>query len=198
MGGSIAYEMARQLHVMGQKVSLLALFDSVPSGTIPWPIYVQALACYVVERSILHLKHFWHIPLSEKLDFVCGRLKALNFWIQLNRAKPVPPAGVVSLENHPPPASGADDYFHALVMAYRMNSYQGSADVFMSESANHHWISTWRRLVRGGVFYHQITGGHHDILKSEHLSTLAKVLTTVIESKQEGVGAIKAGDVSAG
>jgi thioesterase domain-containing protein len=185
MGGLIAFEMAQQLHRLGQRAALLALFDTMPICVIPWTVYGRAMASYLRGRCAFHLRRWWEMPNRDRLDYFRGRWAALQFWIARNRAKPpvvtAPPLkGSQALD-----VPGFADYYHALASAYRLQRYPGSADIFVSDDGKPQWVSSWRHLVRGGVSFHRVPGTHNQLLTPGFLPALGKVLRTALERAQQ-------------
>src|SRR6266516_19965 len=78
MGGLIAFEMARQLHRLGQRVALLALLDSAPIGEIPWVLYGLSMSSYIPGRCLFHFRHWWELPRRERFNYFRGRWAALR------------------------------------------------------------------------------------------------------------------------
>jgi len=66
MGGLIAFEMARRLHRLGQRVALLALLDSAPIGEIPWSSMGCRCSSYIPRRCLFHFRHWWKLPRRER------------------------------------------------------------------------------------------------------------------------------------
>ncbi|HMH62944.1 MAG TPA: alpha/beta fold hydrolase, partial [Bradyrhizobium sp.] len=184
MGGLIAFEMAQQLHRLSQRVALLVLFDTMPICVIPWTVYGRAMASYLPERFVFHLRQWSEMPNRDRLDYFRGRWAALQCWIARNRSKsPVtapPPA-----DSQPSQVPGFADYYQALASAYRLHRYPGSVVVFISEDAKPHWLSSWRHLVRGGVSLHRIPGKHLQLLTPGYLPALGKALRTVLKRAQQ-------------
>jgi pimeloyl-ACP methyl ester carboxylesterase len=166
MGGLIAFEMARQLHRLGQRVALLALLDSTPIGKIPWVFYGLSMSSYIPGRCLFHFRHWWELPRRERLNYFRGRWAALRCWMVRNRSKPPLVTTPLREDSEPPQVPGFCDYYHAIASAYRVHPYPGSADVFVSDEINPRWRWWyWRYLARGGVSFHRVPGMHIQLLK---------------------------------
>jgi len=190
MGGLIAFEMARRLHRLGQRVALLALLDSAPIGEIPWVFYGLSMSSYIPGRCLFHFRHWWELPRRERLNYLRGRWAALRYWMVRNRSKPPLVTAPLQEDSEPPQVPGFCDYYHAIASAYRVHPYPGSADVFVSDQTNDEinprwrwWY--WRYLARGGVSFHRVPGTHDQLLKPGYLPALAKALGTVLHRAQE-------------
>ena len=185
MGGSIAYEVAQQLQRLGQRVALLALFDSSPKGVLPWPIYGRIMASYLCARGVFHLRRWWKMPQRERLAYLCGRWTALQFWMARNRPQPPVLTTPPPQDSHPPQVPGFEDYYVAVGSAYQFRRYPGTVDVFVSEEAKLRWMPGWRYFARGGASFHRVPGKHSEILAPDHVPVLAKALTTVLDRTRE-------------
>jgi pimeloyl-ACP methyl ester carboxylesterase len=149
MGGLVAFEMARQLHRLGERVALLALLDSAPIGKISWVVYGLSMSYFIPRRCLFHFRHWWKLPRRERLNYFRGRWAALRYWMVRNRSKPPLVAAPLREDSEPPQVPGLFyDYYQAIASAYRVHPYPGSADVFVSETSYPlRWY--WRYLARG-------------------------------------------------
>src|SRR5947207_15273525 len=126
MGGLIAFEMARQLHRLGQRVALLALLDSAPIGEIPWVFYGLSMSSYIPGRCLFHFRHWWELPRCERLNYFRRRWAALRYWMVRNRSKPPLVTAPLREDSEPPQVPGFYDYYHAIASAYRVHPYPAS------------------------------------------------------------------------
>jgi amino acid adenylation domain-containing protein len=185
IGGVIAFEVAQQLHRLGERVALLALLDGAPIGALPWTVYGRVVGSHIRSRWLMHLRRWWEMPSHDRLDYLQGRWAALQFWVARNRSKPAAVTVPPPVDSRPPQVPGFADYYVALVSTYRFHRYPGSADVFVSDDTKPHWVSSWRHLVRGEVSFHPVPGRHLQILSPDHVPALAKSLATVLHRTQE-------------
>ncbi len=186
LGGLIAYEMAQQLHRQGQRVAVLALLDSVPTGPIPYFFYCFELMTYLPQRFLIHFRRFWNMPRIERYKYFRDRWVALQNRMMMNSAK----KNFVILPDQetsgPGQELGANDYFHAVSFAYRLSRYPGSLDVFVSDESNFVTRCYWRWLARGRARFHRVPGRHLDLLSGESLAALSKVLSEILGSVEAG------------
>jgi thioesterase domain-containing protein len=76
LGGTIAYEVAQQLHAAGEQISLLALFDTLNWSLVslgPWKWTRRML-----ERIMFHWTGLIHLDSIGKLKFLKGKLQSLK------------------------------------------------------------------------------------------------------------------------
>lgn len=77
MGGTIAYEMARQLSVRGEEVGLLAMFDAFNWTHIGSTSLLQK-GLNVFERLIFHLENLLSLSSAERRKFMSEKLKSFR------------------------------------------------------------------------------------------------------------------------
>ncbi|MGK7878316.1 MAG: thioesterase domain-containing protein, partial [Xenococcaceae cyanobacterium] len=174
-GGIIAFEMAQQLQVQGQKVALLALFDAA----ITSPPKPPKPAILVQARR--HLNQLSQLSYREKLTYILQRAKGriagrlltikaiselITYKIYLNNKRflpqvlskiPVREAFIFSRQYYVPQA------YQGRVTLFRVS--EGSANFFPTES-----LFGWDELAAGGVEVYDVPG-MHGIDKHGHLNT---------------------------
>jgi phthiocerol/phenolphthiocerol synthesis type-I polyketide synthase E len=74
MGGTVALEMAQQLHAQGQKVALLALMETYNWANIK-PISLLDNLYYYAQKVDFHWQNFLLLNSKEKLTFITEKLK---------------------------------------------------------------------------------------------------------------------------
>jgi thioesterase domain-containing protein/acyl carrier protein len=84
LGGTIAYEMARQLSAAGEEVALLALFDTMNWCKIA-PISLLGRVRHDAERIVFHTANFLVLNSSGKLRFLLEKMNALRVRIPVWR-----------------------------------------------------------------------------------------------------------------
>jgi thioesterase domain-containing protein len=196
LGGRIAYEVAQQLQLDGQRVELLALFDSSPSRALPALIFLRCRGPFLCKRAMFHLARWWQMPIQKRRDYFHGRWVALFHWVGRSRSRPALPVEQSDASSQNTQVAGSGDYYQAMTSAHRIKRYQGSADIFVSDSTQAQWMSPWKHLIRGKLSFHRIPGGHHEIMSPEHLPELARSLTSVLHRAQGEGGSCRLGESS--
>ena len=74
MGGTVAFEVAQQIQAQGERVALLALFDTIHWSKIPVPS-AWAKAYHAVERFAFHMANFLQLDRNGKTEFIRGKAK---------------------------------------------------------------------------------------------------------------------------
>jgi phthiocerol/phenolphthiocerol synthesis type-I polyketide synthase E len=77
MGGTLAYEVARQLRIAGEEVALLALFDTMNWSNIRVPS-VTAKAYHAIERIFFHAANFFRLDGAGRREFFGEKAEALR------------------------------------------------------------------------------------------------------------------------
>ena len=162
LGGVVAFEMAQQFHAQGQKVAMLALFDTQGPGWFkPLPFHTK------VSR---HLSNFLQLELKEKLTYVKERLTG-KFYSDNKRKSPL----LMALDE------AARDYVPQV--------YSGRAILFRaSEQPPVEWGRTdpqlgWGSLVAGGLEIHEVPGNHGSILSEPYVRVIAEKLQACLDRR---------------
>jgi acyl transferase domain-containing protein/thioesterase domain-containing protein/NAD(P)-dependent dehydrogenase (short-subunit alcohol dehydrogenase family)/aryl carrier-like protein len=207
-GGLVAYEIARRMHLNGDKISRLVLFDTLPSVEEAFQIF---LAQYGADDNFL--------TMMMGNEFA-GAKKAGRPLITMEDIEKVPEklrVGVVSrlAKERGQTAMSADeiynyirgsiklcDYTEATYRSYRAEPYEGSdllyfkAQKFLSVE---NWIGTeahdifrkydyiepWRQLVKGEVSVVHLPCDHFNMLEEPALSTSVEHVRACLNSDEE-------------
>jgi len=77
LGGTIAFEVARQIQAQGERVALLALLDTTDWSKIPLPS-IWAKTYYDVQRLVFHAANFFRLDSEGKDQFFREKVKVLR------------------------------------------------------------------------------------------------------------------------
>jgi amino acid adenylation domain-containing protein len=187
LGGLIAFEVARQLHLRGRRVALLALLDCAPVGPTPWRFHALSLATYFAGDVRFHWQRWSKLPGHEKIGYLLARLESIPRAITGKRRKAT--AGTTTT---PPETPSQSDYYEKTALAHRLQPYPGRADFFVSDEGVYGlrwtiygWRWYWQYLVRGGVSFHRVPGLHLEIFSADKLPALANALARVLRRRQK-------------
>lgn len=172
MGGKVAFEMAQQLHAQGDKVALLALFDTLGSEFLkPLPYRV---------RASRHLGNFLRLDLKEKLTYVKER------WGRRFYSDNTPPLPEACYESplHEAHMQANRDYVPQV--------YAGRAILFRVTEPVEEWLEWhsvdpqlgWGRVVAGGLETYEIPGNHLNMFNEPYVQVLAEKLQACLEQAQ--------------
>jgi phthiocerol/phenolphthiocerol synthesis type-I polyketide synthase E len=84
MGGTVAFEVAQQIQAQGERVALLALFDTMNWSKIP-PPSIWNKSYYTVQRLAFHAANFLRLDFAGEAQFFGEKVKILRSRIPLWR-----------------------------------------------------------------------------------------------------------------
>jgi thioesterase domain-containing protein len=190
LGGTIAFEMARQLNAQGQEIGLLALLDSYPVGhaRLLEADSLSARARRFLRRVGAHVANMRNLPLRDKLGYLIDksqyapiRIKS-TIWRTIYRS-------YQSLGQQVPRALCDVEEFNWLAAhEYVPHFYEGRITFFWASSdlrAKFDLLEGWQALARGGMEVHEIPGTHLDMIKDPHVAELAKKLDACLVQAQD-------------
>ena len=174
-GGTVAFEIARQLRANGEQVGLLALFDAHAKITRSLPTLeaVRWWLSHYARRARHHLGRNGDRPgLRGKIAYLARALR------QRGAASPPDPADDSPL---------AEIHVRAS-RSYAPGFYPGTVTVFRSEMARHPSYDPqlgWQLLARNGVEIHDLAGFHHGMFDEPQVAVLAGKLRRSLEAVPE-------------
>lgn len=183
-GGHIIFEMAKQLHEQGQKVALLAFFDSyAPNSPNLW-----SKTTFFSKVSDYHLSKLSSLEPKEKLTYIFERLKSRLNKISYKFFK------FFSWNGNSIPQ--AFKYFHAeqvtgqIVKDYVPSIYQGRVVLFRSSYLTAHECDDdmgWSKLAAGGVDIHKLPGHFGDLFSAPQIPLLGEKLRACLNEAQRDI-----------
>jgi thioesterase domain-containing protein len=183
MGGSLAFELARQLQAQGEEVGLLALIDTyasaLPGGVVEPEWLEPARLGALFYRDLLRAAGA-DLPCSEEELSRLAPDEALRVLEEAGRAAAaLPESGMQSLRT-------LRQVFESNVRAawsYVPRPYEGALLSFeASEATRPHG---WGALARGGVEVHTLEGDHYALLRGPGVKALAARLKEALERAHE-------------
>jgi amino acid adenylation domain-containing protein len=159
-GGTVAYEMAQQLHAQGEQVGLLFLFDTFPGKH---------------ETNSDLLRKLWRMPRHDQFDYI--KRKTLLF--QQNFGK--------RIYSHllPPALKDVRAGINQAGMQYTLRPYSGTVTLFRATERSLRGVrdayAGWKDLAIGGLEIFEIPGGHVSILAEPQVRVLAQHLKACLE-----------------
>jgi aspartate racemase len=177
MGGTVAFEIAQQLHAQGQRVALLALLDSrIPASNekLAEQDFDATLLVDVVRYFGLPLDpdDLWRLPKDEVLARVLEQAK---------KAGLVPPEVEISQAHRFVELCKAD--FRA-TRNYVVHRYSGRIILFKASEDPAGTSSDptlrWGEWAAGGVEVHAVPGNHANMVYAPHVGVLAEKLKSCL------------------
>ncbi len=179
-GGTVAFEMAQQLVTKGEKVSLLAMFDTYsPSTYISNPSLFRTV--YTYWRTLLQL------PLQEKPYYFLAKMDWLqsiltgsesskyDLWRQDKASEDFNPDNMLLIKA----------LKRATMTDYKPQAYSGRVTLFTTKEVLR-WCQYephrgWNDLAKQGVEIHEVPGTHLGMLDEPNVQTLAEKLAFCLE-----------------
>ena len=190
-GGLIAFEMARQLHAQGQKVGLVALFDtyapgfhrlSFKAGTWRYQAYRFMQRVHLHAGNLLLLESRGKVKYAREKAAMAGDRLKWTIWKAIrNRVKSV----VHKWSWFKGDLRSAEDQkqIDAAISALRdyvPDVYAGQVTLFRASKPpagyNNERDLGWEKFARGGVAVHEIPGYHGSIVMEPRVRILAEEL----------------------
>ena len=172
-GGVVAFEIARQLQVAGEKIALLALIDPDP----PQPFRTSGLGFYF-SRLIFHGQKIARLSLQKNAAYFADRLR--------NKKS----RGESLLWNHGDYDPETATYFVRAEMIharFQPAKFSGAATLFLASDTV--WRARpdndprlgWRGFVGGEMEMHETPGDHATVIREPNVRALAQRLSTCLE-----------------
>jgi amino acid adenylation domain-containing protein len=182
-GGIVAFEMARQLVAQGEKVGMLAMFDTYnPSLYVSNPSLLRTLYVYLLTLLRLRSVDRWKYFLA-KMDWIGSLLTGK-------------PSTKYDLWNEHVFTEDTNPYNMALVEAlkqatmadYQPQPYCGKVTLFTSREVLR-WCRLepfrgWKEISEQGVVIHEVPGTHLGMLGEPNVQILAQKLIACLEQAQ--------------
>ena len=188
-GGTIAFEMACQLHASGEEVALLALLDVYPAGyfkLLPQGNDLRARMQRRTQHIKSHLENLGQLGFTEKFVYLFGKLKYAPAKIKHKAYRRA--YKLYQRIGRPLPAvlKNIEELNFVATRDYVPQTYSGQATLFSATdmTASYDVEDGWRKLV-AELDVHKIPGNHLDIIKEPHVRVLAEKLSLCLEAAQE-------------
>lgn len=183
MGGRIAFEMAQQMQAQGQKIAILALFDTQsPNWLKPLPVNT---------RAFRHLTNLLKLEPKEKLNYLYERLGSKFY---SSNTQSLPPANMQPLPQvrYQSRLRKAHDQANS---DYVLQVYPDQVILFRAIELLEEWLELlewhqieldlgWSSLVTGGLEIQEVPGDHMNMLNEPHVRVLAEKLQICIDKAQ--------------
>jgi thioesterase domain-containing protein/acyl carrier protein len=196
-GGSVALEMAQQLHHQGERVALLAILDHTPpplryrrfvwTPTLPLDLIVNA-AGWLVEE-------FWRVGRGKR--WTALRRKTTQAGSQFLRifrrstgnSGKTDAESVFGGETVPESFRGLVESHYQILRDYVPQRYPGAVTLFRAKSRPllrlHGKDLGWRDLAEGGLKIISVPGNHETMLREPNVQLLAKSLLALLKDEKK-------------
>jgi amino acid adenylation domain-containing protein len=173
LGGTIAFEMARQLRAEGQEIGLLALLDTYPSQPARF-----------VQRLAGHATNLKRLSLQGKFAYVVAKARFAPRKIKGRVWRTVYDSLQKFGRTLPRVLHSVTEFNSLAAHRYLPQAYDGQVTLFWACDdlrASNDLVEGWRALAIGGIEVQKIPGTHLDIIKEPHVAELAKKLNDCLQ-----------------
>jgi thioesterase domain-containing protein/acyl carrier protein len=189
-GGTIAFEMARQLVAQGKTVGLLAMFDTYGPG------YPKLLP--VTDRASIHSKALLGAEPSEKLRYLRERFAINAIRIKKSARKISHRYGLMARRRPPTVVTKNLEAAHQrAIWDYVPKPYDGRLDLFRAINQKEIWepdsVLGWTELALGGIQVHDIPGDHISIIEEPNVGILAERLRQCLSKARQEAESLTTG-----
>ena len=198
-GGTVAYEMAQQLHAAGEEPAFLGMFDTVVLDTLPDELRPGKLAMAYDQlcRFWFVIKKWLGLSLPKKLAYIgkINNIIAGFFKAFFDKKKYVNPKEQKDHERwlrKPPAFQKVEKINKKALASYIAAPYAGKITLFKarqrewSEMVNPEPL--WRSLTGGKLDVYVCEGNHDTILVNPYVESLAAELLAALEEIKIGEG----------
>jgi amino acid adenylation domain-containing protein len=172
-GGTVAFEMARQLVAGGEAVGLLALFDTYGPG------YPELLPAW--RRLVMHGRNVLRAGPAERRRYLRERAR-INLVRVRKAARRATYVGSMRARGKPPEGmrNNLEAAHEQALRNYVPAPYGGELDLFTAADRPETWCRDphlgWGGLAAGGVRVHDVPGDHITLLAEPNVRALAGAL----------------------
>ncbi|HSP61988.1 MAG TPA: amino acid adenylation domain-containing protein [Pyrinomonadaceae bacterium] len=173
LGGTIAFEMARQLRTDGQEIGLLALLDTYP-----------AQPARLARRLAGHLTNLKRLPLQEKFAYLAQKARFVPHKIKGRVWRTIYDSLQKVGRTLPRMLHSVTEFNSLAAHRYVPQAYDGKVTLFWACDdlrASNDLVKGWRALAMGGIEVQEIPGTHLNIIKEPHVAELANKLTECLQ-----------------
>ena len=180
-GGTVAYEMARQLQEQGEEIALLAIFDSYPKGWLKLCSEDEARRYkkeFMRLRIKRHLENWKQLGLIGKAKYFLDKAqykkrKYKNSWRQFASK-----FGIRNSKSVNTVIGDIEEMNYLAIKRYTPKVYPGIVTFFcaVEEVCPEENLTGWQRLAQGGVEVVEVPGDHQTMIKEPCVQELAEAL----------------------
>ena len=190
LGGTIAFEMARQLIAQGQQIGLLALLDSYPVGHAKLSYRAnssRSKAGRIYKRIRAHVNNVRSLPLREKLGYLVDKSQYLPLEIRSKIWRTIYRSYHTLGHEIPRALRDVEEFNWLAASEYVPHLYDGRITLFWASNdlrAKFDLLEGWQSLARGGMEVIEVPGTHLDMIKEPHVAELAEKLRACLVKAQ--------------
>jgi acyl-CoA synthetase (AMP-forming)/AMP-acid ligase II/thioesterase domain-containing protein len=182
-GGVVAFEMAQQLAAQGQKVALLAMFDTYFPGELrylPKAGLFRSKAYNLLQKVDRQVGHLILLSPREQLGYLFGTAGRIKTRIGTRMRGDTGTAQAHAQSSHARALREVLKANRQAVRSYAPRVYPGRIVLFLSvEAPERTWYDRrlgWNEAAAEGVEVHVVPGNHDNLFGEPHVAVLAEKL----------------------
>jgi thioesterase domain-containing protein len=195
-GGTIAFEMARQIRARNQTAALLFIIDSLSPGTRTHDRVSVSIGSTSADRSLdtpassvqHHFSELSRLGFTARVSYVLTRVAGKWTEVTTRASKSLYgvllPVFLATRRKVPFPLRSTyilHVYFNAIAR-YAPTPYAGRAVYIKSEQRERLHVQRWKTLITGGVEVHEVTGcDHREIIDDAHAPVWLGILKASLQ-----------------
>jgi acyl-CoA synthetase (AMP-forming)/AMP-acid ligase II/thioesterase domain-containing protein/acyl carrier protein len=190
-GGVVAFEMAQRLSAQGQRVALLAMFDTYFPGDLrflPTPSIIHAKTPHLLQKVDRHLGHLLLLRPREQFSYLLGTVGRIKLGFGTKAWR-----NVDNVHSHSEGSLSRalqvvlEANRHAL-SHYVPHVYPGRITLFLSTEAPERTCYDrrlgWHESAAEGLEVHLVPGNHDNLFEEPHVGVLAEKLKMCLQRVQ--------------
>ena len=192
-GGLVAFEMAQQLYAQGQRVALLALFDTHGPGALPYVHSMRYQIYHLKQRVDFHLGNLSLLQPEKRLDYLLRKAETANK--RLGRRivemlrKIIQRLYLYARYPLPRAIKVMEETSRRAKSHYIPKPYPGRITLFRASHqppgpAQDDPYLRWDKVALGGVEVYDVPGYHASIIVEPHVRVLAEKLKACLQKAQ--------------
>jgi amino acid adenylation domain-containing protein len=180
VNGVIAYEMARQLEERGERVGMLALFDS--QNPVCYWDYQDYRVRYFFEKAKFHVEKLTRVRINDVPTYVSERWEGVQRRINAFKWRFFQGSRKPGSDGVP---EDLNPVVHPAAWEYRPKPYSGNIVLFQSTDWPNapYWDyeQGWRDFALGGIQTYRMPGAHLEMFTEPNCKIVAEKLTIHLE-----------------
>jgi acetoacetyl-CoA synthetase len=182
-GGLVAFEIAQQLVRMGETVDQVILIDTgIHARFLPLNQYVR----YRASRPIQDIRSVLKVPPGQRLQYLQGKAGVLLDRVRIRLGKqPLRAAAVGGAEDEaelPPALRRVRGAAFIAFRSCRPTDYEGHIVYVRAEERERFDPEpVWRKVSKGGLDVHWVSGDHLSMITEPHVQALARVMDDYLQ-----------------
>ena len=197
-GGSIAYEMARQLQLENQEVGLLVIIDHATPKSGYYDVRPSPALLWGMLRNLpYHLADFLRLRPDQILRRLARKARVLLKRLPASAPRPAGQGRGVDAKDLIDEAPHLPAHIQQLIetnfnaiLRYAPQPYPGLLTLLRAKGerlvCSHDYYMGWNRFAAGGVDVRLIPGSHLSLFKEPHIRRLAAQLQTCLDETRPG------------